>query len=137
MQQVENEFYLLRIGWGFFDDNVYALAHSHTHLQDGTPFLKRERDTGLAATLPVFVVGNGPSLDQSIDFIRQHQHQAIIIACGTAVSALHKADIKPDIYVAVERTKSSADFLRILNADDFIKDCVFLSVDVIHHVQNL
>ncbi|BCM75010.1 6-hydroxymethylpterin diphosphokinase MptE-like protein [Aeromonas caviae] len=132
IQQVENEFYLLRTGWGFFDDNVYALAHSHTHLQDGTPFLKRERDTGLAATLPVFVVGNGPSLDQSIDFIRQHQHQAIIIACGTAVSALHKADIKPDIYVAVERTKSSADFLRILNADDFIKDCVFLSVDVIH-----
>ncbi|WP_349921768.1 motility associated factor glycosyltransferase family protein [Aeromonas veronii] len=132
IQQVENEFYLLRTGWGFFDDNVYALAHSHTHLQDGTPFLKRDRDTRLAATLPVFVVGNGPSLDQSIDFIRQHQHQAIIIACGTAVSALYKADIKPDIYVAVERTKSSADFLRILNADDFIKDCVFLSVDVIH-----
>ncbi|WP_429096346.1 motility associated factor glycosyltransferase family protein [Aeromonas media] len=132
ISKVENEFYLLRTGWGFFDDNVYALAHSHTHLQDGTPFLKRQRDTGLAASMPVFVVGNGPSLDQSIDFIRQHQHQAIIIACGTAVSALYKAGIKPDVYVAVERTKSSADFLRILNADDFLKESVFLSVDVIH-----
>ncbi|MNG85444.1 hypothetical protein D3C79_442030 [compost metagenome] len=132
IQQVEKEFYLLRTGWGFFDDNVYALAHSHTHLQDGTPFLKRQRDTRLAASIPVFVVGNGPSLDQSIDFIRQHQHQAVIIACGTAVSALYKADIKPDVYVAVERTKSSADFLHILNADDFLKDSVFLSVDVIH-----
>lgn len=132
ISQVENEFYLLRTGWGFFDDNVYALAHSHTHLQDGTPFLKRQRDTRPAATVPVFVVGNGPSLDQSIDFIRQHQHQAVIIACGTAVSALYKAGLKPDVYVAVERTKSSADFLRILNADDFLKDSVFLSVDVIH-----
>lgn len=132
IHQVEKEFYLLRTGWGFFDDNVYALAHSHTHLQDGTPFLKRQRNTTLAANIPVFVVGNGPSLDQSIDFIRQHQHQAVIIACGTAVSALHKADIRPDVYVAVERTKSSADFLRILNADDFLKDSVFLSVDVIH-----
>lgn len=132
INQVEKEFYLLRTGWGFFDDNIYALAHSHTHLQDGTPFLKRQRDTTLAATIPVFVVGNGPSLDQSIDFIRQHQHQAVIIACGTAVSALYKADIKPDVYVAVERTKSSADFLRILNANDFLKDSMFLSVDVIH-----
>lgn len=132
INQVENEFYLLRTGWGFFDDNVYALAHSHTHLQDGTPFLKRQRITRSAAVVPVFVVGNGPSLDQSIDFIRQHQHQVVIIACGTAVSALYKAGIKPDVYVAVERTKSSADFLRILNADDFLKDSVFLSVDVIH-----
>lgn len=132
INQVENEFYLLRTGWGFFDDNVYALAHSHTHLQDGTPFLLRQRDTSSSATIPVFVVGNGPSLDQSIDFIRDHQRQAIIIACGTAVSALYKAGIKPDIYVAVERTKSSADFLHILDAGDFLKDSVFLSVDVIH-----
>ncbi|WP_164464944.1 6-hydroxymethylpterin diphosphokinase MptE-like protein [Aeromonas dhakensis] len=132
IDKAEGELYLLKTGWGFFDDNIYALAHSHTHLQDGTPFLKRERDTSLVEQVPVFVVGNGPSLDQSIEFIRQHQRQAIIIACGTAVSALHKAGIKPDIYVAVERTKSSADFLRILNADDFLKDAVFLSVDVIH-----
>ncbi|EKP0261932.1 motility associated factor glycosyltransferase family protein [Aeromonas sobria] len=132
ISQVENEFYLLRTGWGFFDDNVFALAHSHTHLQDGTPFLQRQRDTSSSATIPVFVVGNGPSLDQSIDFIRDHQRQAIIIACGTAVSALYKAGIKPDIYVAVERTKSSADFLHILDAGEFLKDSVFLSVDVIH-----
>ncbi|MHC3400556.1 motility associated factor glycosyltransferase family protein [Aeromonas veronii] len=130
--QVESEFYLLKTGWGFFDDNIYALAHSHTHLQDGIPFLKRWRNSSTFEQVPVFVVGNGPSLDQSIEFIRQHQQQAIIIACGTAVSALYKANIKPDIYVAVERTKSSADFLSILNADDFIKDTVFLSVDVIH-----
>lgn len=102
------------------------------NLQERTPFLLRQRDTRLARDVPVFVVGNGPSLDQSIEFIRAHAEQAIIIACGTAVSALHKAGIRPDIYVAVERTKSSADFLSILNADDFLKDAVFLSVDVIH-----
>ncbi|MGY3896666.1 motility associated factor glycosyltransferase family protein [Aeromonas enterica] len=132
IHKAESELYLLKTGWGFFDDNIYALAHSHSHLQDGTPFLKRERDTSLSEQVPVFVVGNGPSLDQSINFIRQHQQQAIIIACGTAVSALYKAGIKPDIYVAVERTKSSADFLRILDADDFLRDTIFLSVDVIH-----
>ncbi|HHQ4683457.1 TPA: 6-hydroxymethylpterin diphosphokinase MptE-like protein [Aeromonas veronii] len=132
VHKVETEFYLLRTGWGFFDDNVYALAHSHSHLQEGTPFLKQSRDMTLSADIPVFVVGNGPSLDQTIDFIAEHQNKAVIIACGTAVSALYKAGIKPDIYVAVERTKSSADFLHILNAGDFLKGCAFLSVDVIH-----
>ncbi|MEJ6116235.1 motility associated factor glycosyltransferase family protein [Aeromonas salmonicida] len=132
IKQVDKEFYLLRTGWGFFDDNIYAFAHSHSHLQEGTPFLKKQRNTSVFKHIPVFVVGNGPSLDQSIDFIKQHQQQAIIIACGTAVSALYKAGVKPDIYVAVERTKSSADFLHILDAGDFLKETVFLSVDVIH-----
>lgn len=132
IEQVETQFYLLRTSWGFFDDNITALAHSHTHLQDGTPFLKLVRDMSLTASLPVFVVGNGPSLDQSIDFIKEHQYQAIIIACGSAVSALYKVGIQPDICVAVERTKSSADFFRIMDADDFLKESVFLTVDVIH-----
>jgi hypothetical protein len=131
IEKVEHEFYLLKTGWGFFDDNIYALAHSHHNLTSGTPFLLKKRANHYSDT-PVFVVGNGPSLDGTIEFIRQHQHQAVIIACGTAVSALYKADIKPDIYVAVERTKSSADFLEILNAHDFLKDVTFLSVDVIH-----
>ncbi len=55
IDKAEGELYLLKTGWGFFDDNIYALAHSHTHLQDGTPFLKRERDTSLAEQVPVFV----------------------------------------------------------------------------------
>ncbi|AXB03718.1 motility associated factor glycosyltransferase family protein [Aeromonas caviae] len=132
VSKVESEFYLLRTGWGFFDDNIYALAHSYSNLIDGMPFLLRKREMRTQREVPVFVVGNGPSLDQGIDFIRQHQDRAIIIACGTAVSALHKAGVRPDIYVAVERTKSSADFLAILDADDFLKETVFLSVDVIH-----
>lgn len=129
---VEKDFYLLRTGWGFFDDNIYALAHSHCNIKENTLFLKKQRDLCSSEKTPVFVVGNGPSLDQDIDFIRSHQHQAVIIACGTAISALYKAEIKPDIYVAVERTKSSADFLHILDANEFIQDTVFLSVDVIH-----
>ncbi|HGE8266845.1 TPA: 6-hydroxymethylpterin diphosphokinase MptE-like protein [Aeromonas hydrophila] len=129
---VEKDFYLLRTGWGFFDDNIYALAHSHCNIKESTLFLKKQRDLCSSGKTPVFVVGNGPSLDQDIDFIRSHQHQAVVIACGTAISALYKAEIKPDIYVAVERTKSSADFLHILDANEFIQDTVFLSVDVIH-----
>lgn len=132
LYKVEQNFYLLRTGWGFFDDNIIALAHSYQHFKDGTPFLIRQRNTNRFSKCPVFVVGNGPSLDNDIEFIRQHSHRAIVVACGTAISALYKAGISADICVAVERTKSSADFLKILNADDYLKNAVFLSVDVIH-----
>lgn len=131
VEKVEREFYLLKTGWGFFDDSIYALAHSYQNLICGTPMLQKNKNNQFS-NIPVFVVGNGPSLDDTIDFIASHSNHALIIACGTAISALYKAGIKPDIYVAVERTKSSADFLDILNANEFLKDITFLSVDVIH-----
>ncbi|WP_429181087.1 motility associated factor glycosyltransferase family protein [Aeromonas salmonicida] len=132
VDMVEKEFYLLRSGWGFFDDNIYSLAHSRTHLLNGDLFLKKERNMCFLENIPVFVVGNGPSLDKSITFIKKFSEQAIIIACGSAVSALYKEGVQADIYVAVERTKSSADFLDIMNARDYLREMVFLSVDVIH-----
>ncbi|MGN4935622.1 6-hydroxymethylpterin diphosphokinase MptE-like protein [Aeromonas rivipollensis] len=109
------EFYLLKTGWGFFDDNLFAIAHSATNICDGVPFLLKDRQVDSSyKELPVFIVGNGPSLDETIGYLKKYQDSAIIIACGSTVSALYKAGIKPDICVAVERTKSMADFLTFL-----------------------
>ncbi|BCK63795.1 hypothetical protein KAM338_26550 [Aeromonas caviae] len=130
--RVEKEFHLLRSGWGFFDDNIYSLAHSRIHLLNEDFFLKKERDMSFLKDIPAFVVGNGPSLDKNINFIKNLSDQVIIIACGSAVSALYKEGIQADIYVAVERTKSSADFLDIMNARNYLREMAFLSVDVIH-----
>ncbi|MDM5091830.1 MULTISPECIES: motility associated factor glycosyltransferase family protein [Aeromonas] len=131
--RVSKEFYLLKTGWGFFDDNLFAIAHSHQHLVERTPFLlKNDGWPQDLSRLPAFVIGNGPSLDTALPFLREHGDQGILIACGSSISALHKQGIKPDIYVAVERTKSSADFLALLKDPDYLKDILFLSVDVIH-----
>ncbi|MDO2947311.1 motility associated factor glycosyltransferase family protein [Aeromonas simiae] len=133
IRKVEKEFHNIKLGWGFFDDNVIAIAHSYANINGRVPFLRRDsKVSGMAAQFPVFIVGNGPSLDKAIPFIKEHQQQAIIIACGSSISALHKVGIKPDILVAVERTKSSADFLGTLNAPDFLRDILFLGVDVLH-----
>lgn len=35
--RVSKEFYLLKTGWGFFDDNLFAIAHSHLHLVERQP----------------------------------------------------------------------------------------------------
>lgn len=130
---VEKEFYLLKAGWGFFDDNLFALAHSAKNIENRIPFL-REGKSILSAypDLPAMVIGNGPSLDEAIPFIKKNKEKFILFACGSSITALHKAGVKPDVIVVVERNKSTADFFKLLNDDDYLRDILFLSVDVIH-----
>ncbi len=61
---------------------------------------------------PVFVVGAGPSLDDSIDVIRQWQDRAIIITAGSTLQALLHHGIVPDFHVEKENTQLTADRLR-------------------------
>lgn len=131
--KVTQEFYLLNTGWGFFDDNLFAIAHSAENISMNIPFLLNDKYISPEfEDIPVFVVGNGPSLDAAIPYIRKHQHHAIIISCGSSISALYRAGIQPDICVAIERTKGMADFYGIIDNIDYLKDILFFSSDVIH-----
>lgn len=133
VERVAKEFYMLSSGWGFFDDNLFALSHSAENISKKTPFLLKNRSVSQEdAQVPVFIIGNGPSLDEAIPYIKRFQEKALLVSCGTSISALHKAGIKPDIYVAVERTKSVPDFIRLINDSSYLRDILFLSVDVIH-----
>ena len=133
IEALDKEFYLLTNGWGFFDDNLFALSHSAHNIAKNVPFL--QHSSKLPADyrqLPVLVIGNGPSLDAALPYIRKHQQHTLVIACGSSISALHRAGIKPDIYVAVERMRMMSNFLTVLNDPAYLKDILFLSVDVIH-----
>jgi len=54
--------------------------------------------------IPVFIIGSGPSLDYAVEVIRRCAGKAILVSCGTALGALYRAGIKPDIHVEIERT---------------------------------
>ncbi|WP_429022948.1 motility associated factor glycosyltransferase family protein [Aeromonas allosaccharophila] len=133
MDLIQQEYYQLVMGWGFFDDNLIALSHTVSNIERGVPFLKENQTIRLAHNrVPVFVIANGPSLDESLAIIKKNEDRAILIACGSAISALHRVGIKPDIYVATERTKIVYDFLVNLNDPEYLKDILFFSTDVIH-----
>ena len=133
IEQVKKEFYQLMMGWGFYDDNIIALSHCAENLDNKIPFLLRDKVIDLQwQSTPVFIIANGPSLDASIDFIRAYQDQVLLVSCGSTISALHKAGIKPDIHVETERTKSVPDFLAILEDPNYLQDILFISTDVIH-----
>lgn len=133
IEKVQKEYYLLVMGWGFFDDNLIALSHSIRNIERGVPFLKKElKISQKYEGVPVFIIGNGPSLDESINFLKENKEFAILISCGSAITALHKHGIKPDILVQVERTKSIYDFMVNLDDPEYLKDILFFSTDVIH-----
>lgn len=130
---VSKEFFLLSMGWGFFDDNMLSLSHSMANIESGIPFLYKDKKIAAEwQDIPVFVIGNGPSLDNALPVIRQYQDRAILISCGSSISALYKEGIRPDIYVAIERTKAVADFIALIDDEEYLKDILFLSTDVVH-----
>lgn len=98
------EYFQFQFGHGFYNDAVTGLSHSFHHLKKNIPFYTASnKSTQALRDLPVFVIGNGPSLDEAKDFLIENQKNAIIFACGTALPSLLKMGITPDFHILVER----------------------------------
>ena len=85
---------------GWYDDQKIGLYHSLRNIKQRRPFFTGKQITDY---LRVFVVGSGPSLDESLPYIRENCDQAVIFACGSAISPLLSAGITPDFHVVQER----------------------------------
>ena len=54
------------------------------------------------AGCPAMLIGAGPSLDDTISFIRENEQKAVIMAVDTAFPILMKQGIRPDFVVSVD-----------------------------------
>lgn len=57
----------------------------------------------LAADVPVVLVASGPSLNDQLAWLREHQQALNLVAAGSALGALLRADIRPAVVVFLER----------------------------------
>lgn len=55
--------------------------------------------------MPVIIVGAGPSLNASLEYIRANRDKAVILAVDTAVPSLLKHDITPHFFISVDPIK--------------------------------
>ncbi|MCR5084061.1 MAG: DUF115 domain-containing protein [Succinivibrionaceae bacterium] len=132
-QQVVAKYDRIHSSLGFFDDQVFGTSHAVHNVLDGHHLVKRDTEFPDAMRdYPLFVVANGPSLDQDMAFLRANQDKAIIMACGTALDTLYHAGVKPDLYAATERTESVAQSVEMIPDRDFLKDIALVCMDVIH-----
>lgn len=123
------------MGWGFFDDALMGIAQGlvpQTNRRIAAVPVENKKDLPRwIQDTPVFIVGNGPSLDNAIDLIKEHRESIIVICCGSTINTLNRVGIKPDFQVDVERMKQTVDKFEFLNSD-YLKDIVGLTVDVMH-----
>lgn len=97
-----------------YDDNRFHINHAVANLYRGARLLsKRVQDR----TTPIILVGNGPSLDQNMAWIKHHADQAIIVSCGTSIYTLYKAGIVPDFHAETEIVKLVAEMKTNMPAD--------------------
>lgn len=121
--------YELAFGFGFFDDGLIATAH-HYHNLKNIPVIENKPHFNTNSDIPVFLCGNGPSLDKNISLIKAQKSKAIVISCGTAIDSLLKNGIVPDMHVEQERTWQVTE--RLLTVDpDVLKDIVLLSMNTV------
>lgn len=119
----------------YYDHAFYNWTHTRQSLLDNEPYLLKQRSNTLnkqLEELPVFIVGNGPSLDSCIDTLREYQDRAIIISCGTSLKALYKYGIRPDFHAEVEQTRSTYHWIRQVQDNQWLAQIDLLTVNGVH-----
>ena len=118
---------------GFFDDLLFGYSHGIACINKQSSLIRNDVCLkGDIASLKIFVIGNGPSLEKDIAFIRANQDKALIVACGTALESLYNLGVKADFYVVTERPDYTAAMLDIFKGTNYLDDIVLLSANMLH-----
>ncbi|WP_440903930.1 6-hydroxymethylpterin diphosphokinase MptE-like protein [Catenovulum sp. SX2] len=119
----------------YYDHARYGIAHTTETISRGYPFLIKDAAKKLSyqdKEVPIFLVGNGPSLDKSIETIKEWKEQAIVISCGTALMPLYKNGIVPDFHAEIEQNRSTFDWICRIGDFDYLKKISLISCNGIH-----
>jgi len=122
-------FYRSFSGWGYLEDEKKGFKHSMKNLKRSSKIIFIKDDYN--SPKRVFIVGSGPSLDDSIDYIKKYQNSAVIFACGTAINPLVENGIIPDFLIELERGQQINDVLDTI-APQILKQIYLIAPDVIH-----
>lgn len=125
---------VLTIG-DYYDHARFGISHTYSSFINGHNWLKADRSSyrqHRATQIPVFVVGNGPSLDQCADYIKEHRAQVVVVSCGTALKPLYQLGITPDFHAEVEQNRSTYKWITQVNDVSYLKRIKLLSVNGVH-----
>ncbi|GAB5380727.1 MAG: hypothetical protein Alis3KO_21140 [Aliiglaciecola sp.] len=119
----------------YFDHAYYGIAHTKAGFNRDLPILGNSPSSKLTyedKEVPVFIVGNGPSLDMSIDTIKTFKEQVIVVSCGTALQALRRHGITPDFHAEIEQNRTTFDWAVLIEDRQYLKNITLISCNGIH-----
>jgi len=125
--------YRLSSGWGFCEDEIISISHTLTALNKQLPILKAPRlFVNDIEDTPVFIIGNGPSLDEHLDYIRNNQNNAVILSCGTALKAILDAGIVPDFHIEMERVAATYEWIDQVGHKEKLKQISIIALNTVY-----
>ena len=102
---------MLKMGKGFLEDELCMLNNTSVNIFRNMTDTRSQPDKILTkksidfSKLPLLLVANGPSLDDSIETIREKAEQGyMIMACGSTLYSLLNYGIFPDFFVSLENS---------------------------------
>jgi hypothetical protein len=111
------------------------LIHTIENTENKFPILKEnnEIDSRLKS-IPVIIVGNGPSLDNEMELLKARQKDVIVVSCGTALKSLLQNGIRPDIHIEMERTAALDDHYKLFSKDEhkIIKQTPIIALNTVY-----
>ncbi|NDW20644.1 6-hydroxymethylpterin diphosphokinase MptE-like protein [Alteromonas hispanica] len=119
----------------YFEHSRFNLSHTEWAIENGIRFQHKPKVIAGARNIldvPVFVVGNGPSLDKLFNVIKYERENAIIISCGTALQALYSIGIVPDFHAEIEINRDSFDWLNRIDDPEYLRKIALISCAGVH-----
>jgi len=107
-------------GWGFFQDELWSVDYTLDNIKNEHSLFYGIKSVSSEAK--AFLIGAGPSLDNCLDFIQENRERAVILSCGSSISTLHRAGIKPDFHIEIERTSVTYDALAWIGDLEYLKN---------------
>ncbi|WP_395344359.1 6-hydroxymethylpterin diphosphokinase MptE-like protein [Ningiella sp. W23] len=117
------------------DHVLYGINHTKHALAQKIPAMLShapQRIPQATRELPLFIVGNGPSLDNNIALVKEYREQILVVSCGTALQALYNYGITPDFHAEVEQCRATFDWASRINDAEYLKQITLVSVNGIH-----
>ncbi len=112
---------------GWYEDQLIGLKASIRNLLSRNAFYN---GGAINDFLRIFLVAAGPSLDESIEYIKRNQDQALVIACGSAITPLLRNGITPDAHLLQERNWDRNMASRFAELDAY-KDITLFKLNVV------
>ncbi|WP_033745835.1 motility associated factor glycosyltransferase family protein [Helicobacter pylori] len=111
-------------GWGSFEDEWLGFKNTLKNL----PLYKTLKTKPKKINAPICVVGNGPSLDLLLPFLKENEDHFIIFSCGTALKPLKTHGVKVDFQIEVERI----DYLKEVLEKAPLKDTPLIGANMLN-----
>ena len=97
---------------GWMEDEILHLKNHITNFSSKECTLFDNKPSTLNSLLGVaVVVGSGPSLNDSIETLKQHRNDITIFSCGTSLGPLLTNGIEPDFHCELENVAIVYDFI--------------------------